>query len=270
MTGSLRSARGGTVREGGWRQVASAFGEAVGLVRRHSLTFLLFFLGLILLKLSWKAVPLHQLEGWRLYLVANVVGYSLTFFRFCVLGLILALSTGWLRGRERGLPEDMLRRLGRMLPYGAALFLVWDVVGGLIGYGLFQLADRFMDAQRSVWVLDVALFAGWLPGMVAAAMFGFSLVGAAAGDRVPLGEARTLWRLEPRPLVYTLLLWYAALQTPHWATRFLVGIDMVQVIDPNWLYLVNKPFFTVLFGVVAAVWYVRLGAHHGLAGEAGA
>lgn len=259
----------GIARGGSLRQVGAAFGEAVRLVRRHPAMYSLLFLALVLLNLSWKAFSLHQLEGWRLYLAANVVGYSIAFLQFCVLGLILALSVDRLRGVGRGWPGDALRRLGRMLPHGLTLYVLWDVVGGLIGYGLFQLADRFMDAGKSFWVMDATLFAGWLPGMAAAAVFGFALVGAAAGDRVSLPEARAMWREAPCPLVCTLLLWYAVLQIPYCEARFLFHMAWFEVIDPNWLYLVNKPFFTVLFGAVAAVWYVGLAERRAPAGQTG-
>ncbi len=245
-----------------WRFVGGVFRDSFILIFRSPIPFVLLAAVLLLSGVSWKLLPLQRMYGWQLSVVASGVSFLLATVKFCVLLIGYHVTVNTLRGRRVWPPANPLQRAMRALPYGIGVYLLYNGLSGWLWYGLNELgANCFSPILHSLW-FDISEYLAFLPTVYLVCRYGFVIVGIASGDDMSLRRADTLSHGRVRPLVYTALLWFSALQLPVWVVRVTFDIEGMQTLNLNWLFLINRPVFTVFFAVVAAVWYEKVHALH--------
>ncbi|EGB14980.1 hypothetical protein DND132_1774 [Pseudodesulfovibrio mercurii] len=175
------------------------------------------------------------------------------------LGLLVVVANAVLHGEgeRRFFCPDFSRRFLRALPYAFCYYLCFDQAWGLLGRGVQWLAGPLFDMNvYPLWAASYHLAA--MPLLHLLVRFGFTLAGAAVGDRVSFRRSWALSRPVAGTLFLTALLWWAARRLPMDIPHTAAPMSPVTEFYARWLHLPVQCGVSVLGWAVGAAWYVRL------------
>lgn len=238
------------------RRVGGVLRVALGRVRAEPLPFIVSAACLYLWSFASKLLPLRRLEGAYLYAAGwswSVLGALLD------LALVVVVAGVVLRGDgERGFfGPDFSRRFLRALPYGIYYYLCFSQAWGPLGWGGQWLGGPLFG-RDSVWLWVTSYYAGALPLLYLLGRFGFTLTGAAAGERVSFRRSWELSRPAAGALFLTALLWWTARRLPSDVLFHGFALSPFTVFYSKWLQLPVQCCVSVLGWAVGAAWYREL------------
>ena len=250
-----------------WKQVSGVLRESLSVVCKNPGVYLLFTATLLLLRYARHLAPLNGLEGWRLYVVANLETYLFLLASFCVLLVIYHSIISRIRDGVPRFPSGFFRRLGKALPFGFCfrLFFVWP--GGLFWVGLTYAGNMVLGTTNNSWIFNITYYVSMIPALFFLCRYGFTLIGAAVGDTVTFRDVSVMSKGRLKPLLFTAFIWLVCLEIPALIVMLLYSTNNSLMFDLTWLFRITRPVVPVFFAVVATVWYEKLRLRHEAADE---
>ena len=238
------------------RRAGGVLGAAARSVRVRPLPYGACAVALVLATLAGKLLPFSRLDGVFLYATA----WSWTVLRMLlVLALVIVATEAVLRG-ERGRPfvvPGFWGRFLRALPYGLCYVLCFDQAGALLAWGLQRLAGALVGGDfPALWT--ATYHAAALVPLFLLSRFGFTLAGAAAGDRVSFRRSWALSGPAASALFLTALLWWAARRFPSGILVTGISAHPAVMFYFRWLDLPVRSCVAVAGWAVGAAWYREL------------
>lgn len=256
--------------EDAWRAALGRIGgvlcAAFGRMRAEPLPYAVSAACLYLWRLGFKLVPLERMTGAPLYAAAwswSILGALLD------LGLVVVVAGAVLRGEgaRRFFGPDFPRRFLRALPYAFCYYLCFSQAWGLLGWGVQWLAWP-MFGKNSALLLAISSYVGAVPPLYLLGRFGFTLAGAAVGDRVSFRRSWALSRPAAGTLFLTALLWWGAKRLPSDILSNGFPFNPFAIVYFRWLHLPVQCGVSVLGWAVGAAWYRELRTGAGESGRA--
>jgi hypothetical protein len=249
------------------RRIGGVLRAAFGRMRAEPLPFIVSAVILYLWSFASKLLPLRRLEGAYLYAAGwswSVLGALLG------LALVVVVAGTVLRGDGgRGVfGPDFSRRFLRALPYAFCYYLCFGLAWGLLGWGVQWLAEPVFG-KNSFFLWTASYYVGALPLLYLLCRFGFTLAGAAAGERVSFRRSWELSRSVAGTLFLTALLWWAARRLPSDILSHGFPSSLFTLIYSKWLQVPVQCCVSVLGWAVGAAWYRELRTGAGETGRAG-
>jgi hypothetical protein len=238
------------------RRIGGTFAMAFGRMRAEPLPFVVGAGTLYLWRIAFKLLPLERLTGGALYAATwswSVAGSLL----YLALFVVVADAVVRGEGERRVLGPDFSRRFLRALPYGICYYFCFSQAWGLLGWGVQWLAGPVFD-RGSVWLWVASYYAGALPPLYLLVRFGFTLTGAAAGERVSFRRAWELSRPAAGALFLTALLWWTARRLPSDVLLHGFPFSPLTAFYSRWLQLPVQCCVSVMGWAVGAAWYRAL------------
>lgn len=249
------------------RRIGGVLRAALGRMRAAPLPYAASAAILFLWSFVFRLLPFSRLEGAYLYATAwswSVLGALLD------LALVVVVAGAVLRGDgERGLfGPDFPRRFLRALPYAFCYYVCFGQAWGLLGWGVQWLAEPVFG-ENSVFLRTASYHLGSLPLLYLLGRFGFTLAGAAAGERVSFRRSWELSRPAAWTLFLTALLWWAARRLPSDILFSGFPFSPFTELYSRWLHLPVQCGVSILGWAVGAAWYRELRTCAGDAARAG-
>ncbi|OIQ49436.1 hypothetical protein BerOc1_01361 [Pseudodesulfovibrio hydrargyri] len=246
--------------EDAWRAALRRIGGvlciAFGRMRAEPLPFVVGAGCLYLWKLAFKLLPLERLTGGPLHAAAwswSIAGALLELALFVVVADAMVRGDGERRVFGPGFP----RRFLRTLPYAFCYYLCFGQAWGLLGWGVQWLAEPVFG-KNSFFLWTASYHVGALPLLYLLGRFGFTLAGAAAGERVSFRRSWELSRPAAGALFLTALAWWAALRLPSDILVNGFPSSPFTGFYFRWLDLPARCGTAVLSWAVGAAWYRAL------------
>ncbi|MEZ7197624.1 hypothetical protein [Pseudodesulfovibrio karagichevae] len=248
------------------RRIGGVLRAAFGRMRAEPLPYAASA-AILYLSFVFSLLPLRRLEGAYLY----VAGWSWSALGALLnLALVVVVAGAVLRGDgERGFfGPDFSRRFLRALPYAFCYYLCFGQAWGLLCWGVQWLAAPVFG-KHSFFLWTVSYHVAALPLLYLLCRFGFTLAGAAAGDRVSFRRSWELSRPVAGTLFLTALLWWAARRLPSDILSGVFPFSPFTELYSRWLQVPVQCCVSVLGWAVGAAWYRELRGGAGASVRAG-
>lgn len=248
-----------------WQDVFGVLQTAFRLVRRRLWFFATLALFLLLIRGSFRLLPFEGIEGTALSLLAWSTPFLSMLATLTVVVVVVIKSLGLLRDADEPVLYVLGPRLTRAVPYAFLLFFVaMDNGAGLLSWAMIYVGEAVWG-ESSILFWTASYYLGMLPVLWLLSRFGFTMVGAAIGDRVSFKDAWEISEPAAGRLFMTLVVWLLAKRLPGdlmILIPFELGVFSVrgEFYSPiglaySWGMPIYYAAMTVFFGIVAAVWY---------------
>lgn len=229
---------------------------AWGRGRAEPLLFVVCAACLYLWKLAFKLLPMERLTGVSLY--ATAWSWS-TLKSLLALALFVIVAGAVLRGEgeRRFFGPDFPRRFLRALPYGLCFYFTFSHAWMTLAGAMSVLGESLLGRESDL-LWTISYLVGVMPLLYLLGRFGFTLVGAAVGDRVSFRRSWELTRSAAGTLFLTALLWWAAKGLPSDILLHAFPMSPFNIFYFKWLALPVQCVVAMSGWAVAAAWYRTL------------
>nr|WP_321513564.1 hypothetical protein [uncultured Pseudodesulfovibrio sp.] len=239
------------------REVGKVFAQAFRLVLADPGRYGFFALLLFLLRKSSRLIPVGNMTGPFLHVTWWTYSIAVQLVTLGVMLSVILTATHRMRRERVAAGNDLFQRMGRALPYGFCLVFLFDQLYGFLAWGIASLGDMALGAEWGLFSFSMSYYLGALPFLFFLSRFGFTIVGPAVDDRVSFKDS---WRISSPgagAVFLTTLVWWGFKRLPTNLLGFSPYPYLVNFYF-DWFHMPIQACVTILFGVIAAVWYERL------------